>query len=280
MSLMSKLLITILSLSSLVLASDKQVIDFLQKSIGSNPNIISLDIKVVSKIPLDTPKGWEAYIIQMDGEAKAAKGKTQKISQRSIYFVGDGAITTDLYDLATGEKLSNTISPKFNTKYYDEAHHLFGNKNAEHKVVIFSDPLCPFCRTFVPKALTYMKKYPKTFSVYYYHFPLASLHPAAVHLVEAAFVAHEQGRKGIVEGLYKVKIDGRETNVQKIVDAFNKTQNTKIKVSDLSGRKIKEHFKHDMSVAQEHLVNGTPTVFFDGIKDTTKQKYLRAKIIK
>lgn len=279
MSLMSKLLVTILSLSSLVLASDAQVIDFLKKGIGSNPNIISLDIKVVSKIPLQKPKGWEAYIIQMDGEAKAGD-KTQPISQRSIYFVGGGAITTDLYDLKTGEKLSNSISPEFNSKYYDEAHHLFGDKNAAHKVVIFSDPLCPFCRTFVPEALSYMKKYPKTFAVYYFHFPLRSLHPAAMPLVKAAYIAEEQGRKGIVEGLYKVKVDGREPNKQKVLDAFNKVQNTKIILKDLSNPIAKKHMEHDMSVAQEHLVNGTPTVFFDGKKDKTKMKYKNVKIIK
>lgn len=280
MSLMSKLLITILSLSSLVSASDKQVIDFLQKGIGSNPNIISLDIKVVNKIPIDTPKGWEAYIIQMDGQAKAAGNKTQKISQRSIYFVGNGAITSDLYDLKTGAKLSNSVSPKFDANYYDDAHLLFGNKDAAHKVVIFSDPLCPFCRTYVPTALSYMKKHPKTFAVYYYHFPLASLHPAAVHLVEAAIVAEGQGRKGIVEGLYKVKVDGREQDVQKILTAFNKTQNTNVKINELTSKKVQEHFQYDMNVAQEHLVNGTPTVFFDGVKDTTKLKYKNAKIIK
>ncbi|PHR58924.1 MAG: disulfide bond formation protein DsbA [Arcobacter sp.] len=280
MSLMSKLLVTILSLSSLACASDEQVIKFLQNGIGSNPNIITLDIKIVTRIPLDTPTGWEAYIVQMDGKAKAGTNKTQKISQRSIYFVGDGVITTDLYNLKTGDKLSNSISPKFNEKYYDDAHLLFGNINAAHKVVIFSDPLCPFCRTFVPTILSYMKKYPKTFAVYYYHFPLASLHPAAVTLVEAAIVAEGQGRKGIVEGLYKVKVDGREANKQKILDAFNMTQNTNIKLSDLRNKNVKKHFADDMNVAQEHLVNGTPTVFFDGVKDTTKQKYKNAKIIK
>jgi len=276
---MSKLLVTILSLSSLVNASDAQVIDFLKKGIGSNPNIISLDIKVVSKIPLNKPKDWEAYIIQMDGEAKAGN-KTQPISQRSIYFVGDGTITTDLYDLATGDKLSNTVSPDFNTKYYDEAHHLFGDKDAAHKVVIFSDPLCPFCRTFVPEALSYMKKYPKTFSVYYFHFPLRSLHPAAIPLVQAAFVAEAQGHKGTVEGLYKVNVDGRESNKQKILDAFNIVQKTKITIKDLSSSIAKKHLEHDMNVAQEHLVNGTPTMFFDGKKDNTKAKYKSVKTIK
>lgn len=276
---MSKLFITTLSLSSLLFSNDAEVVNFLKKGIGSNPNIISLDIKVVSKVPLDEPEDWEAYIVQMDGKAKAG-AKTQKISQRSIYYVGGGVIATDLYNLKTGKKLSDSISPSFDAKYYDEAHHLFGNKNAAHKVVIFSDPLCPFCRTFVPEALSHMKKYPKTFSVYYYHFPLRSLHPAAVHLVKAALVAESKGHKNVVEGLYKVDIDGREPNVQKIVDAFNKVQGTKIKVEDLGTADIKKHLEHDMKVAQEHLVNGTPTVFFDGEKDANKLKYKNAKIIK
>ena len=279
MSLMSKLLIMMLSLSSLLLANDAQVIDFLKKGIGSNPNIISLDIKVVSKIPLDKPKKWEAYIVQMSGEAKAG-AKTQPISQRSIYFVGDGVITTDLYDLKTGNKLSSSISPEFNEKYYDDAHLLFGNKDAAHKVVIFSDPLCPFCRTFVPEALKYMKQYPATFAVYYYHFPLQSLHPAAVPLVQAAFIAESQGKKGVVESLYKVEVDGREPNAQKIVDAFNKAQGTKIRLAELANPMAKKHLEHDMKVAQEHLVNGTPTVFFDGKKDATKTQYKNVKIIK
>jgi len=276
---MSKLFITILSLSSLLVANEGQVVSFLKKGIGSNPNILSLDIKVVSKIPLEHPKGWEAYIVQMNGEAKMGE-KTQPISQRSIYFVGDGIVTAELYDLASGEKLNNSISPEFKAKYYDDGHLLFGNKDAAHKVVIFSDPLCPFCRTFVPEAMAYMKKYPKTFAVYYYHFPLRSLHPAAIPLVKAAFVAEKQGRKNVVENLYKVKVDGREPNEQKILDAFNKAENTKITLIDIADPKVIKHLENDMAVAQEHLVNGTPTVFFDGKKDTTKMQYKNVKVIK
>ena len=276
---MSKLFITALSLSSLLVANDAQVISFLKKGIGSNPNIVSLDIKVVNKIPLDKPEDWEAYVVELKGEAKMG-GKTQPISQRSIYFVGDGIITTELYDLKSGEKLNNSISAEFEPKYYDDAHLLFGDKDAAHKVVIFSDPLCPFCRTFVPDAMNYMKKYPKTFALYYYHFPLRSLHPAAVSLVKAAYVAEREGKKNIVEGLYKVEVDGRESNTQKILDAFNKVQNTKISLADINNPVISKHLEHDMKVAQEHLVNGTPTLFFDGQKDTSKIKYKNIKIIK
>ena len=279
MSLMSKLLITLLSFSSLLLANDAQVISFLKKGIGSNPNILSLNIKIVDKIDLENPIDWQAYVIQLDGTAKMG-AKTQPISQRSIYFVGDGIITAELYDLKTGKKLNNSISPQFKDKYYDDAHRLFGNKNAAHKVVIFSDPLCPFCRTFVPEAMSYMKKYPKTFAVYYYHFPLRSLHPAAVPLVKAAYVAEQQGHKDVVEGLYKVKVDGRESDKQKILDAFNKAQNTKITLKEIANPAVSKHVDSDMAVAQEHLVNGTPTVFFDGNKDVSKIRYKNVKIIK
>ena len=146
--------------------------------------------------------------------------------------------------------------------------------------MIFSDPLCPFCRTFVPEALSYMKKYPKTFSVYYYHFPLRSLHPAAIPLVKAASVAEAQGEKDILTTLYTVKVDGREPKTQKILDIFNAAQKTKITLQDISTQKVEEQLRHDMNVAQEHLVSGTPTMFFDGNKDASKTRYKNVKIIK
>ena len=279
MSLMQKLLVTIIALSSLSSANEAQVKSFLQKGIGSNPNITSLDISVVDKIPLAKPKNWEAYIVQLKGTAKMG-GKSKAISQRSIYFVGDGLITSELYDLKTGQKLNSSVSPKFKYKYYDKAHKLFGNSDAKHKVVIFSDPLCPFCRSYVPEALMYMKKHPRTFEVYYYHFPLRSLHPAAVPLVKAALVAEMQGKKDVVSNLYKVNVNAREKNTQEILDAFNKVQGTKITVKEINSPEVQKQFQHAMQVAEEHLVNGTPTVFFDGKKDGSKMKYAKAIVIK
>jgi len=278
---MSKLLITILALSSFLQANEDLIIEFLQKGIGQNPNIISLDIEVVKTIPVEKPKGWKAYIVQLTGKAKGRDGKPQDLSQRSIYFASsDGFVTSELYNLATGTKLNASIAPEFDKKYYDEAHHLFGDKDAAHKVVIFSDPLCPFCRTFVPEALSFMKKYPKTYNVYYYHFPLRSLHPAAVTLVKAAAAAEMQGRKNIISGLYTVKVNGREANQQKILDAFNKAQNTKITLADIATKEVIDHINFDMKVAQEHMVNGTPTMFLDGKKDNSKLQYKKVKLVK
>jgi hypothetical protein len=122
-----------------------------------------------------------------------------------------------------------------------------------------------------------MKKDPKNFAIYYYHFPLESLHPAAVELTKAAIVAEMQGKKDVVLKLYDVKVGGRERNVEKILKEFNKVMGTKVTKKDLEDPKVLKHFNQDRSIANDVMVNGTPTVFFDGEKDRSKQKYLDVK---
>jgi protein-disulfide isomerase len=165
----------------------------------------------------------------------------------------------------------------FKDEYYSKENLIYGNADAKYKVVIFSDPLCPFCRSFVPEAINYMKKEPNKFAVYYYHFPLPSLHPAAVELVKAAVALELQGGKDVVLNLYKVKVDPKEKSVEKILAEFNKVMNSDIKSFYLSSKEVSEQLKHDSEVADALMVNGTPTMFFDGKVDKTKQKYKEAK---
>ena len=122
-----------------------------------------------------------------------------------------------------------------------------------------------------------MKKRPDTFAIYYYHFPLERIHPASVPLVQAAVAAELKGTKDVVLNLYKVKVDPREKNIQKILTAFNKTMKTNIKVSDLSKRDVLVHLNSDMSVAENLMVGGTPTLYFDGKVDKTKRKFEQVK---
>ena len=139
-------------------------------------------------------------------------------------------------------------------------------------------PPCPFSRRYVPEALSYMAKYPKTFAVYYYHLPLAGLHPAAVTLTKAAIAAEEKGVDNAVMKLYNVDIDANEKNDQKILDAFNKTFGTKITVADIRSASVLKQFEFDQKVAASMMVNGTPTVFFNGEKDPKKMKYKDVKV--
>jgi thiol-disulfide isomerase/thioredoxin len=277
MSLMSKLSAIALLGGSLLAANNANVENFLKKQIGANPSVKSLDVKVVDTKKLDAPKGWEAVVVNLD--AKVMQGSTERpISQRMVYFVSGDYLTGDLTNIKTGEQLKNSIGPEFKAEYYSKANLIYGNANAEHKVAIFSDPLCPFCRRFVPDAVQYMKQYPDKFAVYYYHLPLESLHPAAVALTRAAIAAEHQGRKDTVLDMYKVEIDSKITDEKQILEAFNKSMGTKITVEDLHKPEVEKQALFDLDVVANMMVNGTPTMFFDGQKDGGKSQYKEVKV--
>ncbi|MBU0632239.1 thioredoxin domain-containing protein [bacterium] len=282
---MSKLLLTLFLASSLfsvsVFAEAKDysddVVKFLKGSITKNPNIISLDVKVIDKKDLDRLKGWQAYIVSFEGKAKVGN-EEKKISQNSIYFVKDGIIATELIDLKTGTKLNDTITPVFKKEFYTKANLIYGDENATHKVALFSDPLCPFCKAFVPGAIEYMKKYPKDFAVYYFHYPLEGLHPASPTICKAAIYLELQGKKDSLLKIYNLQIDARETNEQKILDVINSSLGENITVKDIHSMMVENESKADQDIANALLVNGTPTMYFDGVKDSTKSKYKSVKV--
>lgn len=278
MSSMLKLSATALLLSSVLSAngSDAKVVDFLKKSFKQNPNIVKLNVTVADKTSLQPLKGWDAYIVKVDATIKA-QGQERAVAQKMIWFSNGEIITQDLVDMKTGESLKESVTPSFKESFYDKANLIYGNADAKHKVAIFSDPLCPFCRTFVPKAIEDMKKDPKKFAIYYYHFPLASLHPAAVGLTKAAIAAEMQGRKNVVLDLYKVEIDAKETNIEKILEAFNKTLGTKITPADVANPEVEKHFNFALTVADEMMVQGTPSMFFDGKADKSKTMYKKVQ---
>ena len=277
MSLTSKLLATILLSSSLFAATSTEVESFLLKSIGKNPNISELSIKVVDKQMLKDHKGWDAFTVSLNAKVKQGT-QTRPVSQRMIYFANGDVITPDLTDIKTGKNLKESIAPKFKAEFYSPQNLIYGNANAKHKVAIFSDPLCPFCRKFVPEAINYMKKYPETFAIYYYHFPLARIHPAAVALTKAALVAEHQGRKDVVLNMYTVEIDAHEKDEQKIINAFNKKLNTRVTVKNINSKAVVEQVDFDNNVITTMMVSGTPTIFFDGKKDQSKKKYLQVEV--
>ena len=279
MSSMLKLLATTLLLSSVLGANQNAKIEkFLKESFSNNPALISIEVKVVERIPVESMKGWDAVIVSADGVVKAkGKEKTRKVKQKMIWFTNGKVVTKELTDMDTKQSLRDSINPTLKSHHYKKENLVYGNANAKHKVAIFSDPLCPFCSTFVPAAINYMKKYPNKFAVYYYHFPLPSLHPAAIELAQAAIAAELKGRKNVVLDMYKVEINPKERDVKKILAAFNKTMKTNITQYDISAPEVVNHFKSDLDIADDVMVQGTPTMFFDGEIDKTKRKYQKVK---
>lgn len=277
MLLMPKLSATLLLCASLFGATDAEVITFLKKGIGSNPSISNLDVDINGKQNVSGLSGWQAYFVTIEADVKQG-AENRHINQNGTYFVNGDTLAPELVNLKTGERYNDTIAPNFNSAYYTKANLVSGEATATHKVAIFSDPLCPFCRRYAPEALSYMAKYPKTFAVYYYHFPLAQLHPAAVALTKAAIAAEQNGVDNAALKMYQVDIDPNEKDEQKILDAFNKTFKVKLSVADLRRPSVIKQYEFDQKAVRAMMVNGTPTVFFNGVKDTKKMKYKDVKV--
>ena len=277
MLLMQKLSATLLLCANVFAASDAEILAFLKKGIAGNTNVSNIELAINGKKAVPGMSGWQAYFVAIEADVKQGN-ENRHINQNGTYFISGDTLATELVNVKTGQRYNDTLAPDFPTQFYTKNNLVSGNANAKYKVAIFSDPLCPFCRRYVPEALSYMTKYPAVFGVYYFHYPLPTLHPAAVTLTKAAIAAEQAGMENVTMHLYTVEVNANEKDESKILDAFNKTFKSKFTLADLRRTSVLKQYESDQKVAQIAMVSGTPTVFFDGKKDTTKNKYKEIKV--
>ncbi len=269
-----------------VFAADKVALleEYLTNQLENNPAVKEGSAKVIDKKPLKEIPGWNAYIVDIDA---TLKNGNKHIRQKNIFFGNGRYITGDFTDIRTGDSLKDKIKPKFDHKYYTPDRLISGTAASKYKVALFSDPLCPFCRRYMPGALKDMMKDPKKYGVYYYHLPLPRIHPASVILVKAMIAAELKGHKPDIMKLYTLiqpddpkkphYVAYRERNVKKILKVFNEVMGTNLTPTDLNSPEVRKRMKEDEQIANDMLVGGTPTVYFNDEYDRTKYRYKSAK---
>ena len=272
MNKFSKILSISILLSSALYAatSDENIISFEQKRISQNPNVKINDIKINTKkeLPLN---GWYGYIIDVKANIQG-----KDIDAKDIIFSDGKYISLELIDSETGKSLKDLVTPNLTDNYHDKAKLIAGNANAKDKIVVFSDPLCPFCKDYLPDVIKYVNKNSDSIALYYYNFPL-TIHPAAIPLSKLAEIAKHKGIKDadlkVYETDWEPYFDVKTTDEKKILESFNKEFKTTIKLEELSDKNINALIEKDITMGEEVMVQGTPTIFINGVKDTTKLKY-------
>ncbi|QOP40953.1 DsbA family protein [Sulfurimonas marina] len=275
LSTLRLLSITVLLSSVLSANTNEKIEEFLTDKFEENKRIESIEVKVKERVPLKELKGWNGYIVEV--EAYLKENPKRQVKQRMVWFSNGQMITKELTDMDSGRSLVEKVKPKFESRFYKKENLIYGDANSKHKVALFSDPLCPFCKGFVPGAIKDMKKDPKKFAVYYYHMPLERIHPASVHIVKMAAAAELKGVKDVTLKMYDIKINPREKDVNKILEAFNKAVGTTLTQKDINTPKVLQHVNSDFDIANELMVAGTPTVYVDGKLDETKKGYKKVK---
>ncbi len=272
MSLMSKLLMSTVAATATLSANaqpdTKTLLNYVKTSVVKNPQVKVKGVTIIESKTLKALPGWTVLLTTMDLEYNK-----KEIHAPETMFIKDGLVTGHLVNLKTGLDYRNEIKPTLKDSYYNDEHLLFGNKNAAHKVVIFSDPQCPFCQDVVPKIFTAAKENPTKIAVYYYHLPLLRIHPVSGVLTRIMHVAQHEGKTDVVEKIYSLKINAKETDMTKILAAVKSHTGYSVSAAKVNDAAVKKALKADEAAAGKMMVSGTPTIYIDGTWDKKRDGY-------
>ena len=270
MSLMSKLLMSSVMATLALSAGTFNIEKFVKKNVVKNPQVKVKKVDTVSTKKIPGDNNWNAYLVMVN---LSFKGKDIKEPMTIFVDEKSGLATMSLMNANNGKDYQRTIKPSMPESYYDETHLIAGDKNAKHKMVIFSDPQCPFCIRYVPGVLKDFKGKKGDVALYYYHMPLLRLHPVSEVLTRAMETLQKEGKIDQAMKIYGLKIAAGEKNEAKILAALKKQLGLEIDKEAIAKKEIKEAVKKDMEAATQMMVRGTPTVYFDGEFDENRNKY-------
>jgi len=275
MSLMSKLLsTTLLATLSLSASSNEDIVtNYIEKYMVKAPSVKVVSVDIIGKKELDSPKGWDAYFVNIHAEIKKSPTESDKVTVPETIFAKDGFASPTLIDMKTGKDLKSTLKPNLKSNVYNDKHLFAGNKNAKHKIVIFTDPKCPFCQKKVPEIYKAVKANPETFALYYYHFPLLRIHPVSDILTRVMLIEQKKKHFDNAMKVYTLNVKYNERNATKVLAEVKKVMGISLTEKDLDAKEIASELKADQKIATKALVSGTPTVYIDGKWDKSRDKY-------
>jgi len=275
MSLMSKLLsTTLLATLSLSASSNEGVVtNYIKKYMVKAPSVKVVSVDIIGKKELDSPKGWDAYFVNIHAEVKKSPTVSDKVTVPETIFAKDNFASPTLIDMKTGKDLKASLKPELKSDIYNDKHLFAGNRDAKHKIVIFTDPKCPFCQKKVPEIYKAVKENPETFALYYYHFPLLRIHPVSDILTRVMLIEQKKKHFDNAMKIYTLNVKYNERNATKVLDEVKKVMGISLTEKDLDAKEIADELKSDQDIATKTLVSGTPTVYIDGKWDKSRNKY-------
>jgi len=276
MSIKTVLLILIALTFNLNAMNKIEVKRYMKNYIEKKMNSPVKKIDVISNYYLDEVPDWEVYFLSMRVDI-TINGKTKTTTVPQTVFTKGDRITFKLMKKGVNGKkninYAKLLKPKVPKSAYDNAHFIGGSKNAPHKILVFSDPFCPYCQEKIPEIVNFVKKNPKIYGLYYYHLPLLKIHPAADLVTKAMHLFHKKGEIDKMIALYDLFLEPTEKDPNEIIQAIKEKTGKKFTLAQLSTKALKNAIKNDLKMRKRLQVTSTPTIFIDGIWDKKRVKY-------
>jgi len=265
------LFLILLATVQLSAISQKSVEYYVKKYMETKMHSPVEKIETLSSYPIQGTNGWTVYFLSLDVKVKMGKVYRKKNVAQVVFGKGK-KIAFSLKD-NNGKNYAKLLKPLVPANAYDDAHLLVGNSNAPHKILVFSDPFCPYCQEIIPELIDNVQKYPKTFALYYYHIPLLRIHPASDVTTKAMHIFHKQGKINELKALYHLLVSERERNSKVILKAIQNKTGIKLTEKEINSSEIKTALAFDQAMKKRLMVTGTPTIFIDNIWDPTRMAY-------
>jgi thiol-disulfide isomerase/thioredoxin len=270
--LLTSTLIASVALSASQVPSSKELIKYVRKNIAKNPKVKVDGVTIIEERTHKDLPGWTILLTTMDFTFQK-----KEIHAPETMFAKDGIITGNLFNLKTGNSYRDEIKPTVPKTMYNKEHLLFGTEQSKHKIVVFSDPKCPFCQELVPEIIAVAKANPSEVALYYYHLPLLRIHPVSGTLTKIMHVAQTQGKLDVIEKIYKLKIKASETDVKKIIDEVKKQTGFVVTQEQIEDKEVTKALQADELAATKMMVTGTPMVYIDGNWDKMRNGHKKFK---
>jgi len=139
-----------------------------------------------------------------------------------------------------------------------------GDVNAAVKIVEFTDFQCSACGAMYPVIEEVLKSYGNRVYFEVRNFPLSSVHSNAFRAAQAAAAANAQGKFwAYIDFLYKNQNSLDDESLKKY--ATQAGLDRKLFDADLDGGKVDEGIRRDIEEGEMFGVEGTPTIFINGV---------------
>jgi len=268
LKLLKILLLSTIALSAKTEIDQKQLVRYFGDHVVKNPDVKVTSVTILEQKSVDEVKGWEVFFAQMKVDYNG-----EEIVVPEMFFYKDGVVAPSLVDIKTRKNYRDELKPSVPSNLYNKSHLIAGEMDAKHKIILFSDPLCPFCQEIFPDMLKVAIDNPKTIALYYYHLPLKRLHPASEVLTRIMHVAQNEGKIDVLEKIYAMKIDPKETNPTTILKAVEEQTGFSTTLEKIESKEVLDALAHDEEVALRMMVTGTPTVYIDGKWDKLREGF-------
>lgn len=261
--------IATLAVSCLFGASTQEVKNFVTKTINPSVKITAFKLTETRKVK-DLP-GWEKVTFLAKAGVLDKNGKMGVQSESSgVIFTNGRFVTYDFYDTKEGATLSEILAKGPDASFYTKETLVAGNMNAENKVVIFSDPKCPFCKEFVPDAIKAANDKPEKMAIFLYHMPLVSIHPESKFIIKAMIAAQLKGKK-VVQSVYTSEFNGKTEAL--VLKDFEKHTGIKLTSAEINSKAVLAHYNDGVNKSVALSVSGTPAVYVNGKPDPQRKVF-------